>query len=495
MFRRMVMALISLCLVALAYGAASAQDSTPIQFDQNTIGELSAESSAARYALTVSGGETATVQVLAISPGFVPRFRILNPAGVEILTVANPKGLASAGSSAAFADAGTYTIVVEGENGTLGQFVLSLQPGVPQPEPVALSVNQPVSAEVSSESPVRVYRFSITPPDVPPLAIESESDADGAGVLVSLYNEDAGKTIATHDADVNGVLFRLPSVARTYRLEVRLNGSARAPYTICLGTCDGGGLLFGAVIATQEPVGTEAAPPPGVPTCRIVSNTNGAVNIRSGPGTQYAIVGNLPVGQTLPVLGQLSGGGWYQVSLVTEQLGWISATVARLDGDCAALPLATAPSNAPLAPTQPPAPPPPAPTTSSGGGGGTAPTAMPTGVPTVEPPAAPPEPLPDLSVAISYAQIGADGRVDIGYSIVVAGVTNPFSYQVQICIDDTCISESFTALTSSSSGTSRTLDIIIDGRRITHRATVTVDSTGDVVENNESNNVATYTFT
>jgi hypothetical protein len=85
-------------------------------------------------------------------------------------------------------------------------------------------------------------------------------------------------------------------------------------------------------------------------------------------------------------------------------------------------------------------------------------------------------------------------NADIGYSIIVRDVINPFSYRVQICIDDTCIFEDMTALSSSSSGTSRTLAFTSDPTRVTHRATVTVDSTGDVVESNESNNVATYNF-
>jgi hypothetical protein len=476
--------LIWLCLLALSSGWALAQGSAvPIQFNQNTIGELSATNSAASYSLTASGGETAVVQVLAVSPGLIPRFRILNAAGIEILNVANPQGLASVSSSAAFADVGAYIIEVSGENGSLGQFVLSLQPGTPPPEPIPLPINQLVSGTVSSDTPLQVYRFSITPPISPPLTIQGEGET---GVLISLFNEDADKTIATQDADVSGVVYRLPAAARAYRLEIRASSAEATAFTLCLGTCEGtpppSNTTSGAVVVTPEVAAG---------SCTAVSNTNSAVNVRSGPGTQYAIVGSLPIGQSFPVLGQLAGGGWYQVSLNNGGSGWVSATVARLEGECAALAVVAAPANAPLAPTQPPAPTlPPVPTT-SGGGGGTSPTTM----PTTAPPAAPsPEPLPDISVTISYAVLSGDSNADIGYSIVVRDLINPFSYRVQICIDDTCIFEDMTALSSSSSGTSRTFPFTPDGRRITHRVTITVDSTGDVVESNESNNDATYNF-
>jgi len=470
--------LISFFLFALT---AFAQNATPLQLGQNAIGELTANAPTASFAFTASGGESVAVQVLALSPGFIPRFHVLNPSGVEILASPNPNALSSLTAAASLPDAGTYTVEVSGENGTLGQFVLSLQAGAPLPEAIELAAGQPISATVSSETPVALYHFDTTA-EITSLTITSQ--LPDTGVLVSLFDETAGKTILASDASIRAARYELAAEDRSYRLEIHASDVPAAPYTLCLGGCPGG------FLASQQPAPNQT-PEVVALTCTVASATGGTINVRGGAGTQFAIVASLSANQTLPALGRLADSSWVQVSLPNGQQGWVAASVTRLEGDCAALPVVTAPLNAALAPTQPPAPTNPPPTTASSSGGSTSPTTMPTTMPTTVPTV---ELLPDLSASISYAQFAADGTTDIGYSIVVRDVTNPFSYRIQICIDDTCIFEDMTALTSSSSGASRTLPIIPDGRRITHRATITVDSTNDVVESNESNNVATFNF-
>lgn len=488
MFARRMLVLFCTMLAAFALftltSIAFAQDTPTIAIGQNTVSELTATTPTAVYSLTSSGGESALVQVLAVSPNFVPAFRILNPAGVEILTAPNAEAQASLTATASFLGAGDYRIEISGVNGTLGQFVLSLQGGAPLPEPVELTADQPVSAVVSSQTPLAIYHFSTPPTD--PLVLTVLTDAPDAGLLITLYDETAAKTIAISDAAISGIALRLPATESSYRVEVHAGSATDTPYTICLGVCP-----TSLLTSTAQPTTAVPTPESVAVACNVTPNGNPSVNVRSGPGTQFTAIGTLFAEQSLPVLGQLAGGAWLQVSLSNGATGWVAASVTRLEGDCVALPVIAAPANAPLAPTLPPPTSLPLPTTASGGS--TAPTAMPTSAPA--PTAVPTtELLPDLSVTISYAQLNADGKPDIGYSILVRDVTNPFSYRVQICVDDNCIFEDMTALTSSSSGTSRMLDFVVDGRRITHMATVTVDSTNDVVESNESNNVASLIF-
>jgi PKD repeat protein len=92
---------------------------------------------------------------------------------------------------------------------------------------------------------------------------------------------------------------------------------------------------------TEEPTSTPTAtlPPTPVPTAvgpistvapqpvwpSLAANTD--LNIRSGPGTGYAVTGLLRTGQTATITGQSADGGWWQIEVVgvTAGRGWVSA--------------------------------------------------------------------------------------------------------------------------------------------------------------------------
>jgi uncharacterized protein YraI len=71
-------------------------------------------------------------------------------------------------------------------------------------------------------------------------------------------------------------------------------------------------------------------------TCAARSSVANNVNIRSGPGTTYAVIGMLANGATILVTGQ-SAAGWFQVES-GEETGWVSGSVVALEGQCSALP-------------------------------------------------------------------------------------------------------------------------------------------------------------
>jgi uncharacterized protein YraI len=445
-----------------------------VEIGQNTSGELTSEVSRIEYTVSAAGGETVSIQVLAMSPELTPSFRVLNPAGIEILVVANPEGVTIVEGDASLTDAGEYRIQVEGANGTIGQFVLSLQLGASLPEPVELLDGQLISDVVGSETPLRTYRFTATPSDATLLTILSQSP--DSGPLVSLYDQSASKTIATNDASVTGVTYRLPPGDRTYRVEVRDNEAAGdVAFSICLGAC-GDELLSSEM--TAEPEGA---------ACQIASGASGAVNVRSGPDTVYAVIGNLAVGQLYPVLGQLSGGNWFQVSL-NGQSGWVAASVTRLEGDCGALAIVEAPANALLAQTQAPvATQPPATTQPS------ASVAPATTAPTLTPTSAP---GPDLVVSITTFGINAEaGFAYYGLTYTNAGGAAAGPFFIQICVELTC-SEMPIAGDTPPGFTSLLISGVLasftdDPNTLFPQATVTIDYYGTVAESNEGNNVAT----
>lgn len=81
------------------------------------------------------------------------------------------------------------------------------------------------------------------------------------------------------------------------------------------------------VVETPDASTTTAPPPPpeGVPTATALE----AVNVRSGPGTNYPVLFVAPAGATGEVSGKSSDGAWWQVKISTEfsadGFGWVSA--------------------------------------------------------------------------------------------------------------------------------------------------------------------------
>lgn len=472
--------LVLLCLLALG-GAVFAQGGTPIQIGQNATGALTAEAIIAQYNLTAAGGETAIIQVLSLTTGFAPRFSVLNPQGIEIVSVENAGGKATVTGNVTFNDAGVYSILVAGENGGTGQFVLSLQPGAPPPEPTLLTADQAVTGVVGSQTPTLLYRLNTT--SLGGMSVIVQSLTPGSGPLVTLYDESAGKTIASSGAGLTSVAYGLPAEERLYRVEVRAEGSGETTFSICAGVCGTSG-TGGTVAASPTPTAAiilsepTATLPPLQPMCAGLSSAGGSVNLRSGPGTGYAVLATMAVGQAMRVLGVWTGGAWYQVS-VNGQMLWVAQSVVSLSGGCSSLPLVEAPANAPLAPTARPNQPPLVET------------------PETEPTDTPERPLPNLTIINTRISNPGDGTLNIDIVVVNAGnapVDN--AYAVKTCIDGDNCNEitGFAAGLQPGETMSFTDGLPFTPTGTNHTATVIVDSLSEVTESNESDNTILSSF-
>jgi hypothetical protein len=71
--------------------------------------------------------------------------------------------------------------------------------------------------------------------------------------------------------------------------------------------------------------------PPAGPYVECCMNSD-FVNIRSGPGVDYASVGVLVTGQTAEAVGRSTGGDWIQIRYtpVAEGVAWVYAPIVRL---------------------------------------------------------------------------------------------------------------------------------------------------------------------
>lgn len=96
------------------------------------------------------------------------------------------------------------------------------------------------------------------------------------------------------------------------------------------------------------------APPSGVP----VATAADYVNVRTGPGTNYSVLGVAAPGASAEVSGQSADGTWWQVNISTEYtasgLGWVSASYV-ITQDTVSVPVVDAPAAPPPLETTPPA--------------------------------------------------------------------------------------------------------------------------------------------
>ena len=61
------------------------------------------------------------------------------------------------------------------------------------------------------------------------------------------------------------------------------------------------------------------------------------INVRSGPGTNYATLGQLQQGQTCPIIGRDSSNAWWQVQCPGVDNGWVFAQLVDLAGNTAGI--------------------------------------------------------------------------------------------------------------------------------------------------------------
>ncbi len=132
--------------------------------------------------------------------------------------------------------------------------------------------------------------------------------------------------------------------------------------------------------ATNTPVPPAANAPAPTATSRPVSPTDtpvsaphftvnsAQVNVRTGPGTAFAIVGTVEQDDRFDISGRNAAGDWLEFCCVNGQRGWIYAQLLNVSQETTSLPLAQdipaapAPTNTPVpspnTPAQAPQPPP-----------------------------------------------------------------------------------------------------------------------------------------
>lgn len=116
----------------------------------------------------------------------------------------------------------------------------------------------------------------------------------------------------------------------------------------------------------EPPTATPLPPTPTPPPNPIAIVQGDRVNVRQGPGTNYAIAGQTTQSTRLEIIGRNAGGDWWQVCCVDGRQVWIANSLVQVEGDtgmvqvAANIPPPPPPTATPIpAATATPAPPPP----------------------------------------------------------------------------------------------------------------------------------------
>ncbi len=94
-------------------------------------------------------------------------------------------------------------------------------------------------------------------------------------------------------------------------------------------------LMPDATSPGANPQSPAATIPPTLPA-QLSGTSTDTLNIRSGPGLQYAVLGQLKEGDPITIIGKSADGLWWQFDR-----GWVSATYVKVVGDPTVVPVAT----------------------------------------------------------------------------------------------------------------------------------------------------------
>lgn len=111
---------------------------------------------------------------------------------------------------------------------------------------------------------------------------------------------------------------------------------------------------------------TQAEEPASDPAVEPQLVAPGTVNIRSGPGTNYSVIGALNANAPVRIIGRNSDTSWWQVEITPGSIGWVASSVVSAsnaesvpvtEASAAAVAPAAAPAPQPAAVNSPPAEP------------------------------------------------------------------------------------------------------------------------------------------
>ncbi|MCL4303048.1 MAG: FHA domain-containing protein [Anaerolineae bacterium] len=205
-----------------------------------------------------------------------------------------------------------------------------------------VQINVPVTVQATASDPSGVKRMELW--------------------VSNIKTADAVSPVDQGQATLTASFQWTPPAPGTYTLEVKAfnsQGQVSAPTTVTVNA------VGESAAETPTPPPTPDTPTPTVPTNPSLT-TKTDLNVRSGPGTQYDLLGLLPAGVTVEIVGRDEARQWWQVrfSPAADGIGWVAAdpafsTTANVDNVAVAqappTPTGTpTPTDTPVPPTSTP---------------------------------------------------------------------------------------------------------------------------------------------
>ena len=330
-----------LCALVVVGSGVAAQSGGSLAYGSAQVGTISAASPLVFFSFPGTAGDLVAIEVLSLTPGFDPGVSLLSPSQQPIAANdndSNTPGALDSRLARRLDSSGTYALLVGGSNGTTGDFLIRLN-GLQAGDPAVLPPGSAAVADFTTSPLPQAVAIPVDP--AAPMVLTLTADPATFAYSAQVYGPDGALLGLVTGAPQTS--FALPSVPG---MAVLLLQPANPDSTGSVQISTGGAATNGSAPATPVPAGNAPAN-----ICTVSSN--GSVNLRSGPGTNYGTVGTLSPGIFLPVQGISPDRGWYAVTYNGAQ-AWASATVTVLNGPCANLSTIQPPAAPPtVAPGQP----------------------------------------------------------------------------------------------------------------------------------------------
>lgn len=329
-----ILLLLFLLLCALPFSTTRAQEVIPIEYGTTVVNTIPAADTTVAYTFNGNIGDLVTIRAVGISPGADPNLSLVGPPQ-QVLAV-NDNVLSIPLNTTAqivfrLQASGPHFIVV---GGPPGDFFMTLESRPPAPL-VVLQLDTPQTLTFPIIEPAQAFVFNTDPVfattiliDATPFTLDAYVEVrDGTGLIISTLRsnlDSACISVGPGDQLLEMTIIALPEVTGIMTLTL-----SNAP------------CVLGPIPVEPPPLPTVEFTPVVVDgVCAASSPRN--VNIRSGPGTNYARLALLQARDPIQVTGQSQDGQWFVVQNEFVQ-GWLAARVVSVTGPCAQLPVVAAP--------------------------------------------------------------------------------------------------------------------------------------------------------
>ncbi len=104
-----------------------------------------------------------------------------------------------------------------------------------------------------------------------------------------------------------------------------------------------------AAAEIDQPPGEEAASPTAevslpaptaTPPGKPIGRSTGLINVRNGPGTEYAAVAAVNEAEAVDIVGKNPAGDWWEIQFSNGQVGWVLGQLVAVEGDVSTIAVA-----------------------------------------------------------------------------------------------------------------------------------------------------------